>query len=107
MVAVPPDWADPSRQASATVVCASHRAPEPLVPPDVMPLRSRDLAADGVRYAVAPFGCAGLVLLAARDQHSEPQAAAFHHTEVDRAAQLVRAVVAVLGDRLVTSPAAA
>lgn len=105
-VAVPADWADPASRAPSTVVCASWQAPAPLTVPDVVPLRPRALeAADGVRYAVAPFGRAGLVLLAARSQDTELPAAAFHRTEVDRMAQLVRAAAVVLGDRLVSSPA--
>ena len=49
---------------------------------------------------MAPFGRAGLVLVVARD-HTEPlAAAAFHTTEVDRLAQLVRAGAVILGDRL-------
>jgi hypothetical protein len=56
--------------------------------------------ADGTRYAVAPFGRAGLVLVVARGDDDELPAAAFHVTEVDRAAQLVRAAAVILGDRL-------
>jgi hypothetical protein len=49
---------------------------------------------------VAPFGRAGLVLVIARNQDDELPAAAFHITEVDRVAQLVRAAAVILGDRL-------
>ncbi|MEU4222425.1 amino acid-binding protein, partial [Actinoplanes sp. NPDC026623] len=52
------------------------------------------------RYAVAPFGRAGLVLVIARADDDELPAAAFHVTEVDRIAQLVRAAAVILGDRL-------
>ena len=56
---------------------------------------------------MAPFGRAGLVLLVARSpgrlqsrDEPDPTAAAFHITEVDRVAQLVRAAAVILGDRL-------
>lgn len=105
VVAVPAEWADPASQATATMVCASGQAPDRLVP-DVVPLRPRALEEpDGTRYAVAPFGRAGLVLLTARSQATELPAAAFHRSEVDRLAQLVRAASAVLGERLANSPA--
>ena len=55
---------------------------------------------DGTRYAVAPFGRAGLVLVVARQNDDELPGAAFHVTEVDRVAQLVRAAAVILGDRL-------
>ncbi|HEU4347134.1 MAG TPA: hypothetical protein VFR35_05035, partial [Actinoplanes sp.] len=55
---------------------------------------------DGTRYAVAPFGRAGLVLVVARTIDDDLPAAAFHVTEVDRVAQLVRAAAVILGDRL-------
>jgi hypothetical protein len=55
---------------------------------------------DVTRYAVAPFGRAGLVLVVARSDDEELPAAAFHVTEVDRIAQLVRAAAVILGDRL-------
>src|SRR5439155_11724665 len=87
------------------VVYASWRAPESLRAPDVTPLRPRGFdGADGVRYAAAPFGRAGLVLLATRG--GEPGAGeslpvpGFHVTEIDRLAQLVRASALVLGARL-------
>jgi hypothetical protein len=80
---------------------ASWRAPSPLRLPEVTPLRARPLVGpDGTRYAVAPFGRAGLVLVVARSDDDELQAAAFHVTEVDRIAQLVRAAAVILGDRL-------
>jgi hypothetical protein len=84
------------------VAYASWRAPSPLRLPEVTPLRARPLTGpDGTRYAVAPFGRAGLVLLLARtDDSAELPAAAFHVTEVDRVAQLVRAAAVILGGRL-------
>ena len=84
-----------------TSVYASWRAPAPLVLPEVTPLRARPMIGpDGARYAVAPFGRAGLVLVVARSDDAELPAAAFHITEVDRIAQLVRAAAVILGDRL-------
>ena len=69
--------------------------------PEVTPLRARPMTGpDGTRYAVAPFGRAGLVLVVARADDDELPAAAFHVTEVDRVAQLVRAAAVILGDRL-------
>lgn len=83
------------------VTYASWRAPSPLHLPEVTPLRARPMTGtDGTRYAVAPFGRAGLVLLIARADDVELPAAAFHITEVDRLAQLVRAAAVILGDRL-------
>lgn len=80
---------------------ASWRAPSPLHLPEVTPLRARPLVGpDGTRYAVAPFGRAGLVLVVARGDDEELPAAAFHITEVDRIAQLVRAAAVIIGDRL-------
>ncbi|MEH0984830.1 amino acid-binding protein [Micromonospora sp. CPCC 205556] len=98
---VPVDWASRTGGGTATVGHASWRAPEPPVLPEITPLRARALTGlDGGHYAVAPFGRAGLVLVAARE-HSEPlTAAGFHSTEVDRLAQLVRASAVILGDRL-------
>ncbi|MFC0003964.1 ACT domain-containing protein [Micromonospora siamensis] len=98
---VPLDWASRDGGGTATVGQASWRAPQPPRLPEVTPLRARSLtAADGTHYAVAPFGRAGLVLVVARE-HTEPlTAAAFHSTEVDRLAQLVRAGAVILGDRL-------
>lgn len=84
-----------------TVAYASWRAPEPMLVPDVTPLRARAIEGpDGTRYATAPFGRAGLVLLVARADGEELPAPAFHGTEVDRVAQLVRAAAVILGDRL-------
>lgn len=98
---VPADWAVRDAGEPA-VACASWRAPEDLRLPEVTPLRARPLdTADGNRFAVAPFGRAGLVLLVARATGDEDlPAAAFHVTEVDRIAQLVRAAAVILGDRL-------
>ncbi|MEV6298881.1 amino acid-binding protein [Actinoplanes sp. NPDC051861] len=103
---VPSDWASRSG-GEPQIVYASWRAPSPLHLPEVTPLRARPLTEPGgARYAVAPFGRAGLVLLIARTDEDELPAAAFHVTEVDRVAQLVRAAAVILGDRLdvVTQP---
>ena len=111
---VPADWAartgaprplpsEPGfgRGAEPTVAYASWRAPSPLQLPQVTPLRARPLAGpDSTHYAVAPFGRAGLVLVLARSDDDDLPAAAFHITEVDRVAQLVRAAAVILGDRL-------
>jgi hypothetical protein len=105
---VPADWAVRSgapRQREAvddsTVVYASWRAPTPFVLPEITPLRARPITGpDSTRYAVAPFGRAGLVLVVARRDENDLPAAAFHITEVDRVAQLVRAAAVILGDRL-------
>jgi hypothetical protein len=114
---VPADWAartgggvprpnaGPEFRASGaepTIVYASWRAPSPLRLPEVTPLRARPLTGtDDVRYAVAPFGRAGLVLVVARaGGEDDLQPAGFHVTEVDRTAQLVRAAAVILGDRL-------
>jgi hypothetical protein len=107
---VPPDWAARAGAprplslplgGEPTTAYASWRAPDPLRLPEVTPLRARPmLGPDGTRYAVAPFGRAGLVLVLARDEDSELPAPAFHVTEVDRVAQLVRAAAVILGDRL-------
>jgi len=97
---VPADWAARSG-GEPTTAYASWRAPQPLVLPEVTPLRARPMTgADATRYAVAPFGRAGLVLVVARSEDAELPAAAFHITEVDRIAQLVRAAAVILGDRL-------
>jgi hypothetical protein len=97
---VPADWAARSG-GEPTAAYASWRAPSPLRLPEVTPLRARPLTGpDGTRYAVAPFGRAGLVLVVARSDDEELPAAAFHITEVDRIAQLVRAAAVILGDRL-------
>jgi hypothetical protein len=126
-VVVPPDWATRSgipprgdslpatlglpAEGEPVLVYASWRAPTPPHLPEVTPLRARALdGLDGTRYAAAPFGRAGLVLLVARapGEDDELGAASFHVTEVDRVAQLVKAAAAVLGDRLdaATEPAA-
>ncbi|MEU7908367.1 amino acid-binding protein [Actinoplanes sp. NPDC049118] len=90
-----------STGSEPTVAYASWRAPDPLHLPEVTPLRARPMTGpDGTRYAVAPFGRAGLVLVIARADDDELPAAAFHVTEVDRIAQLVRAAAVILGDRL-------
>ena len=97
---VPADWAARSGHSPAAAY-ASWRAPAPLRLPEVTPLRARPLVGpDGTRYAVAPFGRAGLVLVVARSDEEDLQAAAFHVTEVDRVAQLVRAAAVILGDHL-------
>ncbi len=111
---VPADWASrsgaprplPSEPvftfgAEPTVAFASWRAPSPLPLPEITPLRARPLIGpDNTRYAVAPFGRAGLVLVVARQEDAELPSASFHITEVDRVAQLVRAAAVILGDRL-------
>jgi hypothetical protein len=107
VLSVAADWARSGEETAPSVICASWQAPHPLPAPDVTPLRPRSF--DGgarERYATAPFGRAGLVLLVARGGE-EGQAPAFHVTEVDRLAQLVRASALVLGGRLdqVTGPA--
>jgi hypothetical protein len=139
-VVVPPDWAsrsglppraDQSAGAEAALVYASWRAPVESGLPEVTPLRARALdGPDGTRFAAAPFGRAGLVLLVARlpddiaaaspsdgllagsgygsGRAGEPDwpaaeelpAASFHVTEVDRIAQLVKAAAVMLGARL-------
>jgi hypothetical protein len=113
-VAVPADWAT-SQSSAASLVYASWRTPQSPRLPEVTPLRARALTGpDGTRFAVAPFGRAGLVLVVARSMDDvsvlpdnahdealpEPTPAAFHATEVDRLAQLVRAAALVLGDNL-------
>jgi len=106
---VPADWASrssaprtlPNVTAEPAVAYASWRAPGPLLLPEITPLRARPLTGpEGTRYAVAPFGRAGLVLVVARSDDDELPAAGFHVTEVDRVAQLVRAAAVILGDRL-------
>ncbi|MDT4992139.1 MAG: hypothetical protein QOH97_2031 [Actinoplanes sp.] len=97
---VPADWAARSG-GEPTAAYASWRAPQPLLLPEVTPLRARPMTGtDKTRFAVAPFGRAGLVLVVARCDDEELPAAAFHITEVDRIAQLVRAAAVILGDRL-------
>ena len=109
---VPADWARGGEEPGpGGVAYASWRAPEQVHLPDVTPLRPRTFDGAGeVRYATAPFGRAGAVLLVARGGVAgggdlAPAGAglcapAFHMTEVDRLAQLVRASGLVLGDRL-------
>jgi len=114
---VPADWAARSGSAHGprplptepslrlggepTTAYASWRAPSPLRLPEVTPLRARPMTGpDATRYAVAPFGRAGLVLVVARSDDDDLSPAAFHITEVDRVAQLVRAAAVILGDRL-------
>ncbi|TDC39252.1 amino acid-binding protein [Micromonospora sp. 15K316] len=98
---VPLDWASRSGGGAAAVVRASWRAPVPPALPEVTPLRARAISSpEGTHHAVAPFGRAGLVLVVARRHSSPLTAAAFHATEVDRLAQLVRAGAVILGDRL-------
>ncbi|MFF5081176.1 amino acid-binding protein [Actinoplanes sp. NPDC000266] len=109
---VPADWASRTGAPRAltnepAVTYASWRAPSPLLLPEVTPLRARPLTgADDTKYAVAPFGRDGLVLVVARSDADDLPAAAFHVTEVDRVAQLVRAAAVILGDRLSPSVAA-
>ncbi len=109
---VPDDWAQGGAAGLAgvpdagnnapTVIYASWKAPVPLRAPEVAPLRPRAFTGHGgVMYAAAPFGRAGLVFLVARGGEDDaPTVPAFHVTEVDRLAQLVRASGLVLGDRL-------
>lgn len=104
VLSVPADWAAGSRMAP-DVLCASWRAP--VVPriPDIAPLRPRGMTApDGSHLAVAPFQRGGLVLAVARARADDGEPGLypppFHRGEVDRLAQLVEAVAAVLGDRL-------
>ncbi|WP_127506784.1 amino acid-binding protein [Actinoplanes solisilvae] len=103
---VPSDWAARSAEprtlpSEPAVAYASWRAPSPLVLPEITPLRARPLSgAESTRYAIAPFGRAGLVLVLARSDEEELPPAAFHVTEVDRVAQLVKAAAVILGDRL-------
>ncbi|HEX6683146.1 MAG TPA: hypothetical protein VF062_10140 [Candidatus Limnocylindrales bacterium] len=97
VLSVPADWA--SRRPEPTVVYASWRAPEDPRVPEIAPLRPRAMSGtDGSRYAMAPFGRDGLVLAVARCAEADLPVAAFHTTEVDRIAQLVRAT-SVIVDR--------
>jgi hypothetical protein len=109
VLSVAADWARSGEETAPAVICASWQAPHALRVPDVTPLRPRSFdGGAGERYATAPFGRAGLVLLVARGgEEDSPQSPAFHVTEVDRLAQLVRASALVLGGRLdqVTGPA--
>src|SRR2546421_1399530 len=109
VLTVAADWARPGDEhvhTAPAVVCASWQAPHPLHAPDVTPLRPRYFdGGERYRYATAPFGRAGLVLLAARGgEAGSPQAPAFHVTEAGRLAQLVRASAPVLGSRLHHAP---
>ena len=84
-----------------TAAYASWRAPSPLHLPEVTPLRARPLTgptAPGTRWprSAGPDWC---WWWPAGDDDELP-AAAFHVTEVDRVAQLVRAAAVILGDRL-------
>ncbi|HEX7747038.1 MAG TPA: amino acid-binding protein [Micromonosporaceae bacterium] len=101
---VPADWAVTVGHASGdgpAVAYASWQAPEAPVLPEVTPLRARAVDGAGAdRYAMAPFGRAGLVLVLARCDGGELPPAAVHVTEVERVAQLVRAAAVILGDRL-------
>lgn len=107
---VSPDWAARTAAPREDVVTggpavayASWRAPDPLRLPEVTPLRARPFTGpDDTRYAVTPFGRNGLILVVARSDEDDLPAAAFHVTEVDRAAQLVRAAAVILGERLDT-----
>jgi hypothetical protein len=112
VLSVPADWAAGGRLAP-DVLCASWRAPVVPRVPDIAPLRPRAMTApDGSHLAVAPFQQGGLVLAVARARADDGEPGLypppFHRGEVDRLAQLVEAVAAVLGDRLadVRSPAA-
>jgi hypothetical protein len=103
---VPADWAARSgtpgmAPGEASIAYASWRAPGPLRLPEITPLRARPLTGpDGTRYAVAPFGRAGLVLVVGRSDDDDLTPAAFHVTEVDRVAQLVKAAATILGGSL-------
>jgi hypothetical protein len=103
---VPADWAVRSGTpgmlpGEASTAYASWRAPGPLRLPEITPLRARPLTGpDGTRYAVAPFGRAGLVLVVGRSDDNDMTPAEFHVTEVDRVAQLVRAAATILGRSL-------
>jgi hypothetical protein len=103
-LSVPHDWAAGSRLAPE-VLCASWRAPVVPRVPDIAPLRPRVMTGpDGTHFAVAPFQRGGLVLAVARTRAGGTETGLypppFHRGEVDRLAQLVEAVAAVLGDRL-------
>ncbi|HEY8533271.1 MAG TPA: amino acid-binding protein [Micromonospora sp.] len=96
-----PSLDSPADSEGPAVTYASWRAPDPLRVPEVTPLRPRAMTGpDGTRYAVVPFGRAGLVLIVARTDSGELSAPEFHRCEVERAAQLVRAAATILGDRL-------
>jgi hypothetical protein len=100
---VPADWAAAGGVTGreASVAYASWQTPDTVTLPEITPLRAR--AIDGPnagRYAIAPFGRAGLVLVLAREDGADLPSAAFHAMEVDRLAQLVQAAAVILGDRL-------
>jgi hypothetical protein len=101
------DWAAALRMnagwagggSDLAMVAASWCAPVVLPSMDIAPLRPRAVtAADGTYLAVAPFQRDGLVLVVAR---ADPAAPPFHGTEVERLAQLVGAVAAVLEGQVV------
>jgi hypothetical protein len=99
VLTVPADW--PSRRPEPTIIYASWRAPESPSLPEITPLRPRALSGrDGSRFALAPFGKGGMVLAVARAPEADLPIAAFHTTEIDRIAQLVRATTVMLGERL-------
>nr|WP_205862180.1 amino acid-binding protein [Planosporangium thailandense] len=110
VLSVPRDWASGAGPAP-DVLCASWRAPQVPRIPDIAPLRPRAMSTSGGEHlAVAPFQRGGLVLAVARGRGGgEPGLCPppFHRGEVDRLAQLVEAVAAVLGDRLATQGLAA
>jgi hypothetical protein len=113
------DWAVAVANANADadavacgvdVVCGSWRAPDVPPIPDLTPLRPRTVTrADGTHLAAAPLRRAGLILVVARggtgavDAEAGLFAPPFHRSEVERMAQLVEAVGAVLGARLDSS----
>jgi hypothetical protein len=100
VLSVPRDWAA-GTETPPDVLCASWQAP--VVPriPEIAPLRPRAMTGpDGTHLAVAPFQRGGLVLAVARAGTSDLNPPPFHRGEVERLAQLVDAVAAVLGDRL-------
>jgi hypothetical protein len=105
VLSVPQDWAGGSASAPE-VVCASWQAPVVQRIADVAPLRPRAVTApDGTHLAMAPFRRDGLVLVVGRVNGGDAAPGLFpppfHRGEVDRLAQVVEAVAAVLGDRLV------
>ena len=92
---VPSDW--PSRRPDPAVIYASWKAPQDPRVPEIAPLRPRAMSGpDGSRFAMAPFGKDGLVLTVARCADADMPVAAFHSTEVDRIAQLVRATSVIV-----------
>jgi hypothetical protein len=90
VLTVQADWA--TRRMPPEVLYRSWRAPAELDLPEITPLRPRAMTGrDETRYALVPFGYDGLVLAVARTADDELPVAAFHATEVDRLAQIVRA----------------